>query len=219
MDVTLDLSRPGSQIVVVVVFLIPGLLYMWTFERLAGRTRLKGTERLLRAIAWSTFLYAAASPWLLRVGERLASELAVSPWEVLLGAVMLMFLLPVACGFAMAQFRWSETRNVLLRRFTAVDPTPTSWDFAFTAGGPYFLRARLKGGDRIGGFFGDGSVASSYPEAQDVYLEEAWRLAEDGSFLRPLPNSRGLLLRHENVELIELFDGAGTIEPRDAKPP
>jgi hypothetical protein len=219
MDVTLDLSRPGSQIIVVVVFLIPGLLYMWTFERLAGRTRLKGTERLLRAVAWSTFLYAVASPWLLSVGQRVANEVTVSPWEMLLGAVMLMFLLPVACGFGMAQFRWSESRNALLRRFTAVDPTPTSWDFIFTAGGPYFVRARLRSGERVGGFFGDNSVASSYPEAQDLYLEEAWRLAGDGTFLDPLPGTRGLLLTHDDLELIELFSSEGATGRHHAKPP
>ena len=119
----------------------------------------------------------------------------------------------------MAQFRWSEPRNALLRRFTVVDPAPTSWDYAFTGGGPYFVRARLRDGERVGGFFGDGSFASSYPEVQDLYLEEAWRLTPDGAFVERLSGSRGLLLRRETVELLELFDGVGPPGERDAKPP
>src|SRR2546425_666656 len=65
-----DLSQPAGQILAVVLFLIPGLNCTWIIERLAGRTPLSGTERPLRAIAWSLFLYAVASPWLIRLGDR-----------------------------------------------------------------------------------------------------------------------------------------------------
>jgi hypothetical protein len=139
--------------------------------------------------------------------------------EVVGGAIALVFLLPVASGFTMAQFRWSETRNALLRRFTVVDPAPTSWDFAFTGGGPYFVRAKLHDGERVGGFYGVGSFASSYPEPQDLFLEEAWRLTLDGAFLERLNGSRGVLLRREDIEVLELFDGFAPPEQQHAKPP
>jgi hypothetical protein len=219
MDIVVDLGPPGAQILVVVLFAIPGLLYLWTFERLAGRTRLRGTERLLRAVAWSTGIYAAASPWLLRVAARVGGGERVSLGGLVAGTIALVLVAPVVCGFAMAQFRWSEPRNAMLRRFTVVDPAPTSWDFVFTGGGPYFVRAKLRDGERVGGYFGDGSSASSYPEPQDLYLEEAWRLRDDGSFVEPLPSSRGLLLRHGDVEILELFDGFTPPGRRDAEPP
>lgn len=219
MDLVLDLSPPGAQLLVIVFFLVPGLLYLWTFERLAGRTRLRGTERLLRAVAWSTAVYALASPWVLHVARRTAGGSPLGAAEVVGGAIALVLVLPVTAGFVMAQFRWSETRNALLRRFTVVDPAPTSWDYAFTGGGPYFVRAKLRDGERVGGFYGDGSFASSYPESQDLYLEEAWRLTEDGAFLERLCGSRGLLLRTDNVELLELFDGFAPPQARHAKPP
>ena len=44
------------------------------------------------------------------------------------------------------------------------------------------------------------------PEPQDVFLEQAWRLAEDGTPDQPVPRSRGLLLRQDDVELLELID-------------
>jgi hypothetical protein len=219
MQLVLDLNPPGAQLIAIVFFLIPGLLFLWTFERLAGRTRLRGTERLLRAVAWSTAIYALCSPWVVHVIRRASAGRSLTAAELVGGASVLVFVLPVVTGFVMAQFRWSEPRNALLRRFTVVDPAPTSWDYAFTAGGPYFLRAKLRDGERVGGFYGDGSFASSYPEPQDLYLEEAWRLTRDGAFLARLEGSRGLLLKRDDVEVLELFDGFTPPGRQHAKPP
>jgi len=45
-----------------------------------------------------------------------------------------------------------------------------------------------------------------YPEPQDVFLEEAWVLAEDGTPDQPIPGSRGLLIRQEDVDLLEFIE-------------
>jgi hypothetical protein len=87
-----------------------------------------------------------------------------------------------------------------------LDSRERSWDFAFSSHAPFFVRAKLKTGERVGGWFGNDSFASAYPEPQDVFLEEAWRLTEDGTPDEPVPGSRGLLLRQDDVELLELID-------------
>jgi hypothetical protein len=61
----------------------------------------------------------------------------------------------------------------------------------------------LKEGDNLGGYFGQYSLASSFPNAQQVYVEEAWRLHEDGSFAEPVASTVGAVVNLEECELVE----------------
>lgn len=201
-----DLSQPAGQILAVVLFLIPGLNCTWIIERLAGRTPLSGTERLFRAIAWSLLLYAAASPWLLRLAHRLANGSRIWPWEPIIGLSMIEFVAPIELGLAVVAIRRAEWFKSRMSQLTRLDSRITSWDFAFSTQGPFFVRAKLRTGERVGGLFRDRSLASAYPEAQDVFIEQAWRLAQDGTPDQPVPGSRGLLLRQDDVEVLEFIE-------------
>jgi hypothetical protein len=97
--------EPAGQVLAVVFFLIPGLNVTWIVERLRGRSTLASTERLLRAIAWSVLIYALASPWLLRIGRRLAAGRHLWPWEPIIGAALIIFVAPVALATLIAALR------------------------------------------------------------------------------------------------------------------
>jgi len=73
-------------------------------------------------------------------------------------------------------------------------------------GQAYLIRAKLRDGERVAGLFGPNSNASLYPEAQDLYMEQAWRLDEEGRFMQALEGSRGLLLRREDAAIIEFLE-------------
>jgi hypothetical protein len=204
-----DLSQPAGQILAVLLFLIPGLNCTWIIERLAGRTPLSGTERLFRAIAWSLFLYAVASPWLLRLGHRLAEESQIWAWEPIIGLSIIEFVAPTALGLAVVAVRRAGWFRHMTRRLTRLDSEVSSWDFAFSSRGPFFVRAKLRTGERVGGLFSAGSFASAYPEPHDIFLEEAWRLTEDGFPVESVPGSRGLLLKQDDVDLLEFIELGG----------
>ena len=85
------------------------------------------------------------------------------------------------------------------------DPAPTAWDFAFRDQGPFFIRARLRNGERTGGEFGARSFASGYPDTQDIFLERAWHLDAEGRFMSPSPASKGMLVARSDVEVIEFL--------------
>ena len=93
-----DFSQPAGQILAIVFFLIPGLTATWVIERLAGRTSLGATERLLRAVALSVLIYALASPWLLRMGHRFLDRRPIWPWEPIIGLSCCSSLSPPASG-------------------------------------------------------------------------------------------------------------------------
>ncbi len=202
-DLPFDLTHPAGQVLAIVVFLIPGLNATWVIERLAGRATLGPTERLLRAVGLSVLIYALASPWLLRIGRRVLGGTAIWPWEPIIGFSSLLFVAPPLIGFAWVWARRSNRLRALMGRLTYIHPSPTSWDFVFSEGRAFLVKAKLQNGESVGGLFGTASIASFYPEANDLYLEEAWRLDEQGAFVGPIEDSEGLLIRCEDVDVLE----------------
>lgn len=85
-------------------------------------------------------------------------------------------------------------------------------DYIFRRRSACFVRARLKSGPWVGGWYGLRSHAAGYPNAADFYLESAWEMASDGSFVRRVEGT-GLYLRMDNVDYIELVQPLPTPTP------
>jgi hypothetical protein len=83
--------------------------------------------------------------------------------------------------------------------------TPTAWDHFFNLKEDCFILLHLKNGLMLGGLYTAKSFASSYPEKEDLYLSELWKLDENGAFREPIENSGGLLISFEEVNFIEIF--------------
>jgi hypothetical protein len=84
-----------------------------------------------------------------------------------------------------------------------------SWDAAFQRREPLFVIVHLKDGRRIGGYFGERSFAGLYPSSSHLYLEQLWSLNPEGRFDKPIPGSRGLILRPDDYHLVELLSANG----------
>ncbi|MFJ8716084.1 DUF6338 family protein [Streptomyces violaceus] len=66
------------------------------------------------------------------------------------------------------------------------------------------MRARLKSGSRVAGWYGAGSYASSHPaSAYDLSLESTWRLAPDGRSLSRVDRTQGPYVRLDDIEVLE----------------
>ncbi|WP_137991102.1 DUF6338 family protein [Streptomyces vilmorinianum] len=197
------------QLLVVVVAVLPGVTYQFTRERARGPLVQHADlgERMLRALAASLVLDFA---YVLVLGSTLTQrfpltgsgweKLAASPRPVALLALLLLIAIPAAAAWAVER---GERRG---RRSARYVPTPSSWDHVFSELEPCFVRARLKSGHWVGGWYGSCSYASSHPAAaHDLYLESAWRLTPNGRFLSRVEQTRGLYLRLDDVELIEFI--------------
>ena len=64
----------------------------------------------------------------------------------------------------------------------------------------------LNNGRMIGGLYGTDSFASSYPEKEDIYLQEIWKIDTEGNFIEKITGSKGLLINHDVIEYVELFN-------------
>lgn len=196
------------QAMLLVLFVLPGITYQFLRERMRGPVAGERNlgERVLRAVVASILLdslYAiVAGPTLVRlvrgsISTGWDSVVQQSRLVGLLGLVLFIIVPAMAAGVVSV---WQRRR--LPARYQA---TPSAWDYMFRHRGSCFVRMRLKDGTWVGGWYGSGSYATSYPEAKEIFLESAWRMNPDGSFASRITQSAGLHVRAADADVIELL--------------
>ncbi|MET7787591.1 DUF6338 family protein [Streptomyces sp900116325] len=207
-----------TQVVIVLLLVLPGVTYQFVRERARGLTpghRDLG-ERILRAvtagITLDAFYFLLAGPWLLRlVYDRRRGWLtgaADSPRVAALTATTLLIVLPAVAAWLTSRLRSRGSRSTY-------DPVPTAWDKVFQRRSHCLVRARLKSGSWIGGYYGERSYTSGYPEAADLYLQTTWAVSETGLFERPLEHSGGIYIRMDDVEFLDFVEVPPVTEDGD----
>jgi hypothetical protein len=201
----------GAQLLIALLFVVPGAVYQ------AARSRLRGpspadadaTGRILRAIAVSAALNAV---YLTLLGRRVIDLIVAiaggnpGSWagqarQAGLVALLLLFVVPAM----LALLDYWRTRWTWLPRPLTYDPTPRAWDYAFTDRSPCFVRVLTHDQQWIGGYWGTGSFATSYPQDPELYLEQAWLLGPDGQFQAKQDSTEGLFVRCADVRALEFL--------------
>lgn len=179
-----------KNIELLLFFVAPGFVSLKVWGILNSSPRLKLSESLLEAVVYSSFNFLV----LIGFYNPLRSVHPVFAYAVvfILGPV----LWPILVYLIVTRVRIIKTRI-----------TPTSWDHYFNLGEDCFVLIHLKANDEmIGGLFsGSKSFASSYPEKEDLYLEELWKIDESGIFLEKVEGTNGLLISFEEIKYIEFF--------------
>ncbi|ANZ14811.1 DUF6338 family protein [Streptomyces noursei] len=208
-----------GQLVSLVLLVLPGLTYQFLRERwrgpVAGEAQLG--ERILRAITASVALNGAyavvagpalASAWRKAGKSGFAALVAEHPRAVGLWALLLFLGVPAVAAAAVSYRERRSARSVYL-------PVPTAWDYAFggrTHTGPRYVRARMKDGTWVGGWYGSRSYASGHPQEPDLYLQWSYRMSADGSFGPRVEGTEGVYLRMADVDILEM------VGPVDVRP-
>lgn len=207
-----------QALAVLTVALLPGALYVWAFERLAGAWEVRFSDRLLRFLGVSALLHAAFAPlsyWLwiefVRSGRLAASDVSIGLWAVPLGYVAVPILAgSLVGGGTRKQARWAKL-------FTGPQPAPRAWDHLFASRPDGWIRLRLKSGVWLGGAYATlsakrRSYASGFPEDQDLFLVEGAQVdPETGEFAfdedgKPIMRLSGILIRWSEVEYLEFIE-------------
>lgn len=208
---------------------LPGALYVWSFERVVGRWGIGLSDRLLRFTAASA-VFLAIFAWQLyelrseyqhhaRTGpngktifvNRIANGDDLPWWLFVMP--LLYISLPIVAGTAVGKTvrasssGWQRIGRILAGR----DPAPRAWDYLFTSRPAASVRLKLKAGHWLGGFYGDRSYAAGYPEEpQDLFLERTFAMdQEDGAFVlddegEPVDLGTALLIRWDEVAFMEV---------------
>jgi len=201
---------------VVMVALLPGALYVWSFERQAGRYGIGLTDRALRFLGGSALFLALFSvPMYWLFANYRGSFLAGDPLPIWVGLVPAGYVLvPLGVGTLVGYglrrgWAWIEV-------LTGPDPAPRAWDYLFQYNVDGWIRCQLKSGIWLAGAYananGRRSYAAGYPEPQDLYLAAAVAVdSVTGEFIldaqgQPELSSGGLLLRWDEVEYLEFIE-------------
>lgn len=179
---------------------LPGLPVRLGFEREAGRWSIGPSDRVLRFLAVScVFLAVFALPLVnfLAAVEEARRKQPTLPEALLLlpGWVATLPLIYVATPLAVGTVAGMSVRR----------PRPSG-----------FVRLRLTDGRWVGGLFASQSYASGSTERpQDLLLEAAVEVGEDGSFTldqegRPVAVGSALLVLRDTIQHLEFFDREGS---------
>jgi hypothetical protein len=204
-----------AQALTVIIFVIPGAVFQNWRSRLRGPTpdQVEASSRMLRAIAVSAVLLLAYG---LLIGERLVANFGSAELvradarKAAFWGMLLLFVIPTL--LALAEHAWTVIRRgeLSLRHpirtrgaLVTYDPVPTVWDYTSKQLEPCFVRVLTEEGRWIGGWVGDGTFMSSYPESRELYLSDQWRMSETGAFLERVVGSKGVWIRCDDARAVE----------------
>jgi hypothetical protein len=193
-----------SQIVLLVVFIIPGFILMRVKRVSYPPSEYSAQSTILDSLALSCVIHGLASPvWYWSYVSRVYLTC-----HVLFGVqvFMILFAVPVLLGILFNVT--SRTKGMRwLREFLYIPhPDPTAWDHHFRKGRAYWVWLTFKSGQVMAGLFGPSSFASSFPHQQDLYVEKLLALDSRGKVIGWKGNSAGALIRMENLERVEFLD-------------
>lgn len=201
---------------VLLVALIPGALYIWSFERMAGRWGIGLGDRIFRFGGASVIIHGALAP--------VSYWLWTSKWpSISSGDSDPLWLWFVAAAYVAAPLAMGTVVGVgtrggsrWTRWITGPEPAPRAWDYLFQGERDGWVRIKLKTGSWIGGAYATygnmKSYSAGYPEQQDIFLARSadldpgtgeFRFAPDGAVQL---GAGGLLVRWEEVEYLEFID-------------
>lgn len=198
----MNIWNPGA-LILFILFVIPGFVAIKTYLLFEPATKAPAWDSVIDAIAYSCINYAV---WLVPILWAAPKRSWWFSWPGGVVALLVLLVSPVALATG-----WWALRNGRLLRSLVPHPTGKPWDYIFGSNDGFWVKVTLKNGDKIGGLFWSGSFASSTPNLESLYLEQAWELDDDGDFHREIPYTKGVLIMEGEMSTIEFFKGEGEL--------
>lgn len=184
-----------NKVLLFVAFIMPGFIAIKAYELFAvGSERRSTSEQLIDAISYSCINYVL---WLPAVYLIESSQLRdVHLWLYVLFYLLVLFISPVVISYF-----WVKVR---VRRFKE-HPIKKPWDYVFSSLEPHWILVTLKSGEKIGGYYGPESFASSSPAPEQIFLQNSWVINNDGGFERIKDTSAGILILSSEILYLEFY--------------
>jgi Family of unknown function (DUF6338) len=204
--------KDAEYLPLVLLFVVPGLVASFVRSRLIAGPTPSTKENFLIFVVLSLFYYAfivfliqpalsVREPWIARA--------AIWILLLLVGPAIFGFVLGVA-----AQKEWGTwCANKL--GVSIVHVIPAAWDWRFSnIAHNTFVMVTLTSGEKVAGYFGNGSFASSDANERDLYIEEEYMVSGEGKW-EARPEKVGLLISAREIRYIEFWQTTGTEEAND----
>ncbi len=188
---------PGTLVgfLIVLIFVLPGSVYTWAYERQDSAYGVTFTDRFLRFIAVSVIFHLLLA-WpeysLYRAAVAGRDEVLAGQFALLWLGLLVLVAVPASLGTVLgglyatrtnrSGWGWirrhlsAEAEQRLLALALGRTPAPRAWDNFFSERPSAYLRIRLDDEQWLAGKFADASYAGGFPHDADLYLEEAWEV-------------------------------------------
>lgn len=194
-----DILRP--EVLLVFLFaVVPGFVMVEVYSLLSPAPARDWSAQLVRLVSLSLLEVAfIAVPFGALVGA--SGDIPPALYGVLLWVftVAAAIVIPAAAAFCAYRLRQNAARR---GRF--VPPSPTPFDRVFNELRGFYIRAHMKEGDTVAGYYGPESSVSTYPSAQQVYVEALYELTGDNLIGEAIPDSGGAIIDLTEVRLLEI---------------
>jgi hypothetical protein len=182
-----------------IAFVIPGFISIKAYEVMIPTGEKDSSKQIIDAITYSCINYALLLWPILSVESSKLSTVHPSLYKLFY--VLVLFVFPITWVLI-----WRWLRQLDFFQKNAPHPTSKPWDFVFSQRQWYWVIVTLKDGSKIAGKYAGKSFSSSNPAKEQLYLEEAWELNDDGGFERSRNNTAGVIILADEVSTVELFN-------------
>jgi hypothetical protein len=188
----------SDKLVLFLIFFIPGFISIKIYDLIIPGERRDFSKSILEAVGYSSLNFALLS-WLIFLINtgNFRHDYQVMYYTLL---VIIMFILPILWPIFIIKILSCKS----IRKYV-LHPTPSPWDYIFGKRESFWIIVHLKNGHKIGGIYSTKSFASSYPEEGQIYLEQVWKLDDNGAFHKPIDRSRGIVILKDEIIAVEFF--------------
>lgn len=201
MDILKLLELAPDKVTLLLFLLIPGFISIKVYDlQIPGRYR-DFSKSILEIIVYSIVNLAIFIPLFYLFLLIFPSQLVESSIFKFIIVYIFIFITPIMWPCLLLKlYSFGIIKNRVL------NPAPTAWDAIFLSKKVFWVIVYLKDGREIGGLYGKNSFASSYPNEEQIYLEEAWEL-EDRKFSKRVDRTGGIFLFKSEILGLEFFCG------------
>ena len=193
-----------SDLYFVAAVFVPGFIYTGVVANFIPARSAKEKDLLfLRYLTATAFNYAICSPLIYLLGYGVV--FTNRPVAQAFAWFAIVFVVPVVLAMGRAWIIQNDSLGWFYRlvELRPIGPVHTGWEWIFAKIDPCFVLITLNEGGVIAGFFGEGSAASSDPERRDIYIEQVYRIPDDGGPWQQVEKSLGIYIDAAKIAHIE----------------
>jgi len=187
-----------DKLILFILFVIPGFVSIKAYDLFFPSKRTESSKQIVEAITYSCINYALLF-WLIIYVERCEIKASLH-YLYFIVYFFILFIAPIIWVCL-----WKIIRTSKFFENYAPHPTLKPWDYVFSKRNRYWVIVTLKDGTKIAGNYDIKSFSSSAPATEQLYLEEAWVLNNDGGFDRCRESSEGIIILSGEMQTVEFF--------------
>lgn len=181
------------------VFILPGFISLVVYDYLIPSLKRDFSKSIIEIVCFSTLNFIVFS-FLIYLNIKYDSF--NNYWYLFYPSLLIVFII-MPTLWPIIFIKFSNT-NFFKKHF--IHPIAKPWDYFFGKKEAAWVIVHLKNGKMVGGKYSTDSFASSYPDKEQIYLEEVWRLDLNGAFISKIERTKGIIIIGDDISSIEFFN-------------